>query len=380
MASLAVAGSIAQRPRRGGHAWVFLNYLLGLRRLGHEVLFVDRLDPGMLADAPSAESAAGSPQARWLHEVMAGAGLAGDYVLLTPGEEDPAARARLLDRLRQTDLLIDVNGFLGDAELLAAPARTAFLDIDPAIQQMWVDLGLADHLFGGHDLHFTFGENIGKPACAVPTCGLRWLPTRPPVVLDEWPAAGAGTGFTSVASWRGPYGSIEYGGETFGLRVHEFRRFLGLPERIESEWAVALDVDEADRADVAALTRAGWNLLDPDEVAGEPRAYRSFIQGSAAEISISKNVYVRSACGWFSDRSACYLASGRPVLAQETGFSQALPTGEGLVSFEDLGGAVAGAGEIRANWGRHSRAARALACEYFDSDEVLGRMLDDAGL
>jgi hypothetical protein len=380
MASLAVAGSIAQRPRRGGHAWVFLNYLLGLKRLGHEVIFVDRLDAGMLGDPPSTESVARSPQARWLHQVMAGAGLAGEYVLLVPDDEDPTPRAGLLDRLRQTDLLIDVNGFLGDAELLAAPARTAFLDIDPAIQQMWVDMGLADGLFGSHDLHFTFGENVGKPGCAVPTCGLQWLPTRPPVVLEAWPAAGTGTSFTSVASWRGPYGSIEYEGETYGLRVHEFRRFVGLPGRIESDCSIALDIDDTDLADITALTEAGWNLLDPNDVAGEPRTYRSFIQASGAEVSIAKNVYVRSACGWFSDRSACYLASGKPVLAQETGFSLALPTGEGLLSFEDLGGAVAGAAEIEANWRKHSSAARAIACEYFDSDKVLGRMLDAAGL
>jgi hypothetical protein len=380
MASLAVAGSIAQRPGRGGHAWVFLNYLLGLKRLGHRMLFIDRLTASMLEDQSMAERPANSVEARWLHDVMTGAGLSDAYVLLTPEGEDADARRRLLDRLGETDLLIDVNGFLDDAELLAAPARTAFLDIDPAIQQMWVELGLAEGLFDGYDLHFTFGENIGKFDCAVPTCGLEWLATRPPVVLDEWPMTSSATDFTSVASWRGPYGSIEYEGEVYGLRVHEFRRFMELPARIGSECSIALDVDVADEADVAALTAAGWKLLDPRETAAEPAAYRSFIQASGAEISIAKNVYVRSACGWFSDRSACYLASGKPVLAQETGFSVTLPTGDGLLSFEDLEGAAAGAARIEGDWNAHSRAARAIACEYFDSDEVLGGMLDAAGI
>jgi hypothetical protein len=380
MASLALAGSIAQRPRRGGHAWVFLNYLLGLRRLGHRVLFIDRLTAGMLEDQSLAKRPAQSVEARWLHDVMTGAGLSDAYVLLTPESEDAAARRRLLDRLSETDLLIDVNGFLDDAELLAAPSRTAFLDIDPAIQQIWVELGLAEGFVGGHDLHFTFGENIGKPDCSVPTCGLDWLPTRPPVVLDAWPVTCSATNFSTVASWRGPYGPIEYEDEVYGLRVHEFRRFMELPAIIGSECSIALDIDAADRADAAALTAAGWKLLDPREAAGEPAAYRSFIQGSGAEISIAKNVYVRSACGWFSDRSACYLASGKPVLAQETGFSMTLPVGEGLLPFEDLEGAVDAAARIKGDWSAHSRAARAIACEYFDSDEVLGGMLDAAGI
>lgn len=380
MATIAVAGSIAQRPGRGGHAWVFLNYLLGLRRLGHRVLFVDRLTAAMAAGAPPGGSLSRSAEASWLHEVMAGAGLENDYALLIPEEEDAEMRRGLLDRLGAVDLLIDVNGFLDDRELLAAPARAAFLDIDPAIQQMWVDLGLADGLFGGHDLHFTFGENIGRPSCAVPTCGLDWQPTRPPVVLEHWPVVDDGIELSTVASWRGPYGSIEHGGEIYGLRAHEFRRFVDLPARIGAECTIALDIDAADRMDAAALEAGGWTLLDPDDVAGEPSAYRSFIQRSGGEISIAKNVYVRSACGWFSDRSACYLASGKPVLAQETGFSATLPTGEGLISFEDLDGAVEGAAEIAADRDRHSRSARTLACEYFDSDKVLGGLLDVAGL
>jgi hypothetical protein len=378
MASIAVAGSIAQRPGRGGHVWVFLNYLIGLRRLGHEVLFIDQLTAGMLGSPQDTTDIARSPEAKWLHGVMAEAGFSDDYLLLTDQTEG-ASRLRLLNRLRETDLLINVNGFLGDSEILDAPASTAFLDIDPAIQQMWVDLGLAD-LFAGHDLYFTVGENIGKPSCEVPTCGLEWVATRPPVVLDEWPATEGGKAFTTIASWRGPYGSIEYKGETYGLRVHEFRRFMDFPAQVEPQCTIALDVEAADQADIAALRQAGWSLLDPSVVGCDPNIYRSFIQGSEAELSVAKNVYVRSQCGWFSDRSACYLASGKPVLAQETGFSANLPTGEGLLSFADIAGAVSGTEEIRSDWNVHSEAARALAWEYFDSNKVLGGMLRAAGI
>jgi len=379
MASIAVAGSIAQRPKRGGHAWVFLNYLIGLRRLNHDVLFIDRLTAGMLGNHRRMVDVTRSPEAKWLHTVMGRAGCSDDYFLLTDESESDGSKARLLDRLRGIDLLINVNGFLDDAELLDAPLSTAFLDIDPAIQQMWVDLGLTD-LFAGHDLYFTVGENIGKSFCEVPTCGLEWLATRPPVVLDEWPEWGNGKAFTTIASWRGPYGSIEYRDESYGLRVHEFRRFMNLPTLIEPACSIALDIDAADYSDTAALRQAGWNLLDPAVVGGDPDAYRSFIRGSAAELSIAKNVYVRSRCGWFSDRSACYLASGKPVLAQETGYSSNLPTGEGLLSFADVDEAVSGAQEIHSNRRLHAMAAKALAHEYFDSKKVLGDLVHAAGV
>jgi hypothetical protein len=379
MARVAVAGSVAQRPRRGGHAWVFLNYLLGLRKLGHEAFFIDRLTSEMVG--VEGEDIRRSAQARWLDDTMATIGFDSDYFLLfdEPASASAGTRDLLLERLRRTDLLIDVNGFLGDDELLAAPEVTAFLDIDPSIQQMWEALELTE-LFAGHDLYFTVGTNIGRQSCSVPTCGVSWIPTFPPVVIEEWPVTGRGQALTSVASWRGPYGTIEYRGQTYGLRVHEFRRLTGLPEQIEDPVAIALDIDPEDQADSDALRNASWQLLDPFEVAGNPASYREFIQGSKAELSIAKNVYVRSRCGWFSDRSACYLASGRPVLAQDTGYSENLPTDAGLIPFTTLDEAVAGARKIHQDWPTHSKAAREIAGEHFDSNKVLGRMLDVAGI
>lgn len=377
MARVAVAGSLAQRHGRGGHAWVFLNYLLGLRELGHEVLFVDRLAPEML-DAAGGEIAR-SPQARWLRAVMAAHGLAGSWLLLEGSERDAPQRAEALERLRRTDLLLNVNGFLRDAELLAAPEVRAFVDIDPAIQHMWQALGLAE-VFAGHDLHFTVGENVGRPACEVPTCGVEWIPTRPPVVLGEWPAAVVrGRGFTTVASWRGPYGPIEYEGRSYGLRVHELRPLAGLAAEVQAELAIALDIDADDDADAGRLREGGWRLLDPVAVAGDTGSYRAFIQTSEAELSIAKNVYVRSRCGWFSDRSACYLASGRPVVAQDTGFSENLPTGRGLLAFGSAQEAAAAIEEVSRDWARHSRAAREIAAERFDATRVLKEVLGAAG-
>lgn len=379
MASVVLAGSVAQRPGRGGHAQVFLSYLSGLDRLGHDVFFLDRLSPEML-DGVGQVDLARSRQAQWLESVMSTAGFGDRFLLLTEGDSgSQEAHAAALARLRTADMLINVNGFLRDERLLGAPALCAFLDIDPAIQQMWEALGLASS-FEGHDLHFTVGENIGAGSCVVPTCEVEWTATRPPVVLDEWEVQSAGRAFTSVASWRGPYGPIEYLGETYGLRVHELRDFAPLASRVKPELAIALDIDPEDSADAKLLQSAGWVLLDPFDVAADPAAYRSFVQCSLAELSVAKNVYVRSQCGWFSDRSACYLASGRPVVAQDTGFRENLPVGEGLLPFTTSEEAAAAIEEVHGNWKAHSMAARALAAECFDSAMVLRKMLDVAGI
>ncbi len=258
-----------------------------------------------------------------------------------------------------------------------------FLDIDPGFGQMWRELGLAD-IFAGHDRFVTVGANVGRPGCEVPTCGLEWITTAPPVVLDQWPAAppdaGRGGAFTSVASWRGPFGPIEYGGRTYGLRAHEFRKFFDVPARTRLPFEVALDIDAADAKDVAALDTNGWRRADPAAAAGDVDRYRRYIAASRAEFMVAKNLYVRTRGGWFSDRSACYLASGRPVLAQDTGLADHYPLGAGLLTFSSPAEAADAAREIDADYDRHCRAARAVAEEHFDSDKVLGRLLKTWGV
>jgi hypothetical protein len=269
---------------------------------------------------------------------------------------------------------------LTDAELLDAAPLRVFLDIDPGFGQMWTMLGLAD-LFHGHDRHVTIAENIGRPSCAIPTCGLEWLVTRQPIVLDHWPAvAGPGDSFTSVASWRGPYDPIEYEGTTYGLRAHEFRTFAELPHFTRVPLEVALAIDQADASDRDLLETNGWKLVDPRVVAGDPDAYRRYITGSLGEFSVAKNMYVRSNSGWLSDRSICYLASGRPVVTQDTGLSEHYSTGEGLLVFSTVDEARGALEDVQSAWPLHSRAARMLAEDYFDSSSVLARLLTRLGV
>jgi hypothetical protein len=377
MAAVAISGSIAQRPGRAGHAWVFLSYLLGLRDLGCEVLFLDRLEGRMLGEGERPGRARGSRGARWLVETMRAAGLEDSYCLLLDGggETIGLSRAEATARLAAADVLLDFNGFLADEELLGAVARRVYLDIDPGFAQMWEELGLA-RPFDGYDAFATVGSNLGKHDCGVPTGGRRWIPTRQPVLLDRWRPAPGGRAFTSVGSWRGPFAPVEYGGRSYGLRVHELRRFADLPRMVDAPFELALEIDGADEADRELLRERSWGLADPSTVAADLDSYQRYLRGSLAEIAIAKEMYVATRGGWFSDRSACYLASGKPVLAQETGFSDWLPTGEGLLSFASLEEAVLGAEEIRADLDRHQQAAREIAEEYFDSRKVLRELLE----
>jgi hypothetical protein len=234
--------------------------------------------------------------------------------------------------------------------------------------------------FVGHTHFVTIGQAIGRPDCAVPTCGLRWITTPQPVVLAHWPVAESLTfdALTTVGNWRG-YGSIRHGGVLYGQKAHSLREFISLPTLTDERFMLALAIHPDEARDLDALAENGWSLLDPRSVAGTPASYRSFIQGSRAEFGIAKSGYVASRCGWFSDRSVCYLASGRPVIAQETGFSRFLPTGQGLFAFDTLDDVLAALDELKRDYARHARAARALAEEHFDSDRVLTRLLQQLG-
>jgi hypothetical protein len=310
-------------------------------------------------------------------------GLNGDFAVICNGGERfvGLSRQQVLERVKRSAFLLNVMGFLKDEEVLGCVPRRVFLDIDPGFGQMWQDLEL-HNLFRGHDAYVTIGENIGQPGCAVPTCGLRWITTPQPVVLDHWPpqVAPGGEWITSIASWRGAYGPVEYKGKTYGLRVHEFRKFAALPRLSGRPFQLALDIHPAEVKDLALLNDNGWSLVAPQVVAGDPWSYRAYLQGSRAEFMVAKNMYVQANSGWFSDRSICYLASGRPVLAQDTGFRPLYPTGTGLLSFTTLEEALAAVEELSRDYARHARAARALAEDYFDSDKVLSGLLSKLGV
>lgn len=379
-ATILYGGAVAQAVGQGGLLWFHLHFLLGLRRLGHEVILVDRLDSAMCTDrAGRPVPFADSVQRRGFLDVVRQFGLDGAFSLdVDRGREHlglgPAA---LVAKARSAALLINVMGYCDAEDVRAAVGRRVFLDIDPGFPQMWRELGLHD-AFAGHDRFATLARRIGRPGCTIPTCGLDWITLPQPIVLDHWPAVpprpeGA---FTSIGAWRGPNGPVEYGGRIYGLRCHEFRRFLDLPQRCAGTvFEQALAIDPGDARDIAALAAHGWRLVDPRAVAGTPDAYRDCIGASRGEFVVPKQMYVDTASGLLSDRSGCYLASGRPVLARDTGLGDLYPVGDGLVTFTTPEEAVAGVERIAADHPRHCRAAREIAVAHLDSDRVLTRFL-----
>jgi hypothetical protein len=381
---IVLGASIAQRPAKAGHTWVFLQYMLGFRRLGWDLLLIDRLEQEMCVDVQGRHCSINeSANLRYFLRVMREFGLERDFALLYDGGRECFGRSYqdVVECLKHCGAFVNVMGFIGDAQLLSYPERRVFLDIDPGFPQMWCDLGLAD-LFENHSDFVTIGENIGHPDCTIPECGRNWIPWRQPVVLEQWPAQHGSTPepFTSIGSWRGPYAPIDYHGRLYGLRVHEFRKFVSLPALTKQRFEVALDIHSAETSDLTLLAANGWQLADPAIVAADLWIYRRYIQESKAEFMATKGIYVDTRSGWFSDRSICYLASGRPVLAQDTGLAEHYPIGEGLLTFSTLDEAAAGVEEINCHYKRHSKAARQIAEEYFDSDKVLQQLLSKLGV
>jgi hypothetical protein len=372
--SVVIGAALAHRSGYGGHAWALLQYVLGFRALGFEVTVVDRLEPGMF-EGTTEEAAL-----EYLSAMLSEPGLVDSYsVLGADGSAlDGLSRPETLRRVRVARFLLNVMGFVNDPAVLAAARRRVFLDIDPGFGQVWRELGLAD-VFEGHDDFVTVGRNVGTAECGVPTCGLRWLTIPHPVVLDYCPAVDGGNDFTSVGSWRGPYDRIEYKGTSLGLRVHEFRKFMDLPRRVEPRFRLALEIDPSDNHDLEMLRAGGWELVDPREVAGDPSAYLSFVQGSLAEFTVAKGIYTALRAGWLGDRTACYLASGKPALVQDTGLADHYPLGDGLLAFSTLDEAAAGVREILQDYPRHASAARRIAEMHFDARVVLGRLLEELG-
>lgn len=364
---IVLGAMVASVPGHGGATWAALQYALGLRGLGHDVLVLDEVrGPG--DPAARAGSLAG---------VAAGFGLDGRVALLDgAGGASGVAYADVLAFAAGADLLVNLAGTVRDPRVLEAVPRRLLVDLDPAFTQLWhaqgVDVGIA-----AHDRFASVGLRLHAPECSIPDGGVRWAPTLPPVALEYWPlAADAPTeGVTAIANWRS-YGTIEHDGVRYGQKAHSVRALIELPRLTAEPPRFAVLIDQGETRDLAALHAHGWVLLDAARETATPDAYARFVRASAAELGIAKEGYVVSRCGWFSDRSACYLASGRPVVAQRTGWERVLPEGEGLLGFDTAAEAAEAIAAVAAEPARHAAAARALAEERLDARRVLPALLE----
>ena len=385
MATVVISGAIANKYLNGGAVWTRLSYALGFKQLGFKVYFVEQIDrescknkKGNVADFDS------SVNVQYFRRVMEKFGLADSACLtLDRGEKTWGFTYREMLELAETaDLLVNISGHLTIPELKKRFRRKAFIDQDPGFTQFWHAEGIDGCRLDGHDFYFTIGENIGAPECVIPTDGFCWRTTRQPVLLDLWPVSnGMQTDrFTTIGGWRGSYGPVQYGGRTFGVKAHEFRKFMELPKQTPQMFEIALDIHPADEKDLNSLRNNGWQIVDPRVTAADPASFRHYVQTSGAEFSVAQGIYVDTNSGWFSDRTTRYLASGKPALVQDTGFSRNYPVGEGLIAFRTLDDAIEGAARIAKDYDKHCRAARSIAEEYFDSDKVLGELIDQVGL
>jgi hypothetical protein len=376
-----VVGSVfSLQPFSAGTAWNWLHLMLGLRALGHDVYFVEEVPPEWCRrrDGTPCPWEHSANRADFLAAMDACGLLARSCQLYNGGEATAGLElSAFCAALDGADLLINISGHVKTDFVLAAATRRAYFDQDPVFTQLWLaEYGVALN-FAPDDVLLTVGLNIGTPHTAIPDCGLRWHHCLPAVVLEQWPERfdAACPRFTTVASF-GSFFELQFGGTWYRSKRETFRALSDLPGRLDQELEVALRAPPGD-PDAALLTRRGWRVFDASRL-GSLGGYRDYIARSRAEIGVAKHAYVKGESGWFSDRAAHYLASGKPVLAQSTGFEWRLPTGRGLLTFRDADEAAAAIAEINGDYREHCRAARAFAEEFLDHRKVLPAMLEAA--
>jgi hypothetical protein len=364
-------------PEFAGSTWVRLQYVLALDRLGVEAFWVDRL-PKI---SPTKHHHSLDYLVARFDRLARDFGFEGRYCIVYNGGARyfGMTEAELRRLLRGTDLVLNLGGKFGPSSPLMEARRRAYVDVDPGYTQLWA--GEVDMGFDRHDLFFTVGQNVGSPRFRAPVDGRAWHPILPPVVLDQWPPHidERCRRFSTIADWRGSQYAVLNGHLLEGKR-EQFLRFDRLPMETGQRFELALCIGQYDHRDLARLSRNEWKIRDSYAYAGDPQSYREFIQSSRAEFSVAKTGYVNTRSGWISDRTACYLTSGKPAVVQSTGFESRLPTGKGLLTFSTLAEAAGHVHAVNADYVAHCRAARQIAEEYFDSDKVLGSALAIAGV
>jgi hypothetical protein len=356
-----------------------MQYALGLRKLGHQVYFIEEVDPDWCIDS------SGQPcdfqhtiRRELFRNVLEPFGFMENACqIYNHGEATfGLSFASLMELSREADLLLNWSGHLKTEAVLENVQRRAYIDQDPVFTQLWnTEYGL-DLNFKNHDLFLSAGLNIGTPNTTIPDCGLKWNPILPPVVLDEWDyeVNPASRRFTTVASWSG-YGDVSYRGEWYSSKWVEFKRFAELPRRSKHEFEIALKSFREEDEGIQLLKINQWSLTNAGEMK-EISDYLAYIRESRAEIGIIQNAYAKGNSGWFGDRWSHYLASGKPVLAQSTGFEQWLPVGKGILTFKNMEEALDGISSIDRDYSEHCRAARQFAEDYLDYKQTLPRMLN----
>lgn len=372
-----------------GVLWQHLHYIVGLQRLGHEVFYIEDSARNFYNPATFDVGLDTSHCAAVLKELARAFGFEGRWAVCArqaPGMPCMGlTRSQIRELYRSADAILNVCGAQELHDDLTGLDSLIYIESDPGVEQIKVDSGDERTItyLRAHRVLFTFGENIGRPGFPVPLHGLNWLPTRQPVVLDFWHTESPPPGhavFTTIANWStaGKKDITWRGSNYLWNKAPLFLQFAAAPKHVGEPLELATDIK--DPATRHLLQNNGWRLADPHTLSANWQAYRAYIQASKGEFTVAKDQYVRLHTGWFSDRSACYLAAGRPVITQQTGFTSFYGGQEGLFAFSTPEDIAEAASAIRADYSRHSRAARAIAEEFFAAEKVLASLLNRAGL
>ncbi len=381
MASVVLSSfKVASFPQGGGHFWVYMQYLQALRRAGCDVYWMEQFHP-------SGDRAYDERAVTTFRDRARAFGLEGRLLLYTSGGDGErrewlgVSACEAEATLRRADLLLNFH-YAIHPSLLALPRRTALVDIDPGLLQHWVGTRLL--AVAPHDVYLTTGETVGSPGTPFPDCGVEWVHFHPLVCLELWPARSdpACDVFTTVSGWSANtwLPLRENGREVLkeNTKRVSFLEFADLPRHTSQPLELALDLADSDAEERQLMETHGWRIRHSRQIAGSPDAYQQYIQGSRGELSCARPSCIWFQNAWVSDRSACYLASGKPVVVQHTGESAYLPSGEGMFRFRCAAEAVDALEQINASYARHCRAARELAEVYFDADRAARRILDAA--
>ena len=373
-----VGAAISSPPYAPGKAWHRLHYIRGLQKLGHDVYFIEELDPTSCADAQGRQvNFELSLNQRLFVTAMEAFGLEGNACLIyNHGQATLGLSLESLTALsKNVDVLINWSGHVKTDCILNNVKRRIYLDQDPVYTQLWQEEYGVDLNFDSHDVFFSVGLNIGTPYTPIPDCGVEWHHTLPPVILEDWPfhIETSCRRFTTIASLVA-YNDLCYQGEWYMSKHAGLNSLMKLPKMVTQEFEIALKWYNEEKPNLQFLTENGWHLADASKITNLSD-YQNYIQASRGEIGIPQNAYVKGLSGWFSDRWSHYLASGKPVLAQSTGFERCVPTGRGLLTFTSVEEAAEGINMINQDYASHCRAARELAEEYLDYRKVLPKML-----
>lgn len=366
----------------GGQTWLYLNWLLGLSRLGHEVWYVE--DDSTWPYDPIQNTITNDCRyaVRHISQCMDRIGLVGQWAFRltdSPGACWGLREVELSELYRTCDLLLNIVGATDLREEHLKVQKRIYVECDPVTAELRLANG-DEHTriaFANHDRIVTYGENYGAADCRVPLNGMQYLKTRQPVDLSFWKFSYDPNAryFTTIGNYRQNGSDVEFEGEVYHWsKHHEWQKFIELPQRVDQEFQVAMMPDDA--GDREVLQSRGWQLVPPFKMSLDIfDAYPEYFRTSRAEFTVAKDQNVRLRSGWFSERDACYLASGKPVIAQDTGFSNILPTGEGLFGVSTIDEAATAVDAINSDYARHCKAARSIAEEYFNAAKIAGQFL-----